>query len=45
MALADALKNIRLDKFRIKSKDAIGVDLGSTALKIVQLKKKNCLRK
>ena len=28
MALADALKNIRLDKFRIKSKDAIGVDLG-----------------
>ncbi|HMX43553.1 MAG TPA: type IV pilus assembly protein PilM [Elusimicrobiota bacterium] len=38
MALADALKNIRLDKFRIKSKDAIGVDLGSTALKIVQLK-------
>jgi type IV pilus assembly protein PilM len=38
VALADSLKNFRFDKLRIKSKDAIGVDLGSTALKIVQLK-------
>ncbi len=38
MALVDTLKNFRLDKLRFRSKDAIGVDLGSTAIKIVQLK-------
>jgi type IV pilus assembly protein PilM len=37
-SFADSLKNFRLDKLRFKSKDAIGVDLGSTAVKIVQLK-------
>jgi type IV pilus assembly protein PilM len=38
MKLAETLKGLRLDKFRLKSKDAIGVDLGSTSIKIVQLK-------
>ncbi|MBL8024039.1 MAG: type IV pilus assembly protein PilM [Elusimicrobia bacterium] len=38
MTLADTLKGFRLDKLRLKAKDAIGVDLGSTAIKIVQLK-------
>jgi type IV pilus assembly protein PilM len=38
MKLAETLKSLKLDKFRIKSKDAIGVDLGSTSIKIVQLK-------
>jgi type IV pilus assembly protein PilM len=39
MALADKLKNIKLEKFRLfKAKDAIGVDLGSTSIKIVQLR-------
>ncbi len=38
MTLADTIKNFRLDKLRFKSKDAVGVDLGSTSIKIVQLK-------
>ncbi len=38
MKLVDTLKGLRMDKLRLKSKDAIGVDLGSTAIKIVQLK-------
>jgi type IV pilus assembly protein PilM len=38
MTLAETLKGIRLDKLRLKSKDIIGVDLGSTSIKIVQLK-------
>lgn len=38
MALADALKGFKLDKFRVKAKHAVGVDLGSTSLKILQLK-------
>ncbi len=38
-SVVDKLKNINLAKFRLfKPKDAIGVDLGSTSIKIVQLK-------
>lgn len=37
-SFADSFKNIRLDRLRLKSKDAVGVDLGSTSVKIVQLK-------
>lgn len=38
MAIADKLKSINIAKFRRKSKHMIGVDLGSTSIKIVQLK-------
>ncbi len=38
MKLEETLKNLRFDKLRFKSKDAIGVDLGSTSIKVVQLK-------
>lgn len=38
MKLEEKLKNLRFDKLRFKSKDAIGVDLGSTSIKVVQLK-------
>jgi type IV pilus assembly protein PilM len=38
MKLEETLKGFRLDKLRLKAKDAIGVDLGSTSIKIVQLK-------
>ena len=38
MKLAEALKEFRFDKLRLKAKDAIGVDLGSTSIKVVQLK-------
>lgn len=38
MKLEETLKSLRFDKLRFKSKDAIGVDLGSTSIKIVQLK-------
>src|SRR4051812_15846789 len=38
-SVVDKLKNINLAKFRFfKPKDAIGIDLGSTSIKIVQLK-------
>ncbi len=38
MKLEETLKGLRFDKLRFKSKDAIGVDLGSTSIKVVQLK-------
>ena len=38
MKLAETLKGIRFDKLRLKAKDAVGIDLGSTSIKIVQLK-------
>jgi type IV pilus assembly protein PilM len=37
MAATDKLKEV-LGRFRIKARDAIGVDLGSTSIKIVQLR-------
>ncbi len=39
MAIADQLKKLKLDKLRLfKAREAMGVDLGSTSIKIVQLK-------
>ncbi|HRY30587.1 MAG TPA: type IV pilus assembly protein PilM [Elusimicrobiota bacterium] len=39
MGLADKLKNVRLEKFRFfKAKETIGVDLGSTSIKLIQLR-------
>src|SRR5512143_1179964 len=39
MAWLDNLKNFNIEKLRFsKAKDALGVDLGSTAIKIVQLR-------
>jgi type IV pilus assembly protein PilM len=39
MALADKLKNIKLEKFRLfKAKDTLAVDLGSTSIKVIQLR-------
>jgi len=38
-SLADKLKNFNVSKFRLhKAKDALGVDLGTTSIKIVQLR-------
>ena len=39
MGALDKLKNLNIEKFRFnKAKDALGVDLGSTSIKIIQLK-------